>query len=169
MENDLKVSTLDEIQAYFLINQIGGIIWRMNHDMADGRIPEEEHPKIDEELARISKTQIQAISSLHRFGVTQPFRDANQQPSGAYVAWFKWWDSYVKGLSEGVWRVLEARVNHQLDVSEYRPEGDWHDNIAQEEENIKKAEEFWKEINSKSEEKIQEELKTIPQRKILWN
>jgi len=32
-----------EVMLYFIIDQIGGFSWQMNHDMADGRIPAEHH------------------------------------------------------------------------------------------------------------------------------
>ena len=34
------VTTCTEQELYFYINTFGGIIWRLNHDMADGRIEE---------------------------------------------------------------------------------------------------------------------------------
>ena len=42
MSEELDVTKLYEIDLYFIINEIGGFIWRMNHEMLHGRI-EKEH------------------------------------------------------------------------------------------------------------------------------
>jgi hypothetical protein len=39
---------MNELELYFVIDYCGGFIWRMNHDMCDGRIPREDWPAIGE-------------------------------------------------------------------------------------------------------------------------
>ena len=148
-ENISEIDTMREIEIYFTINEIGGFIWRMNHDMADVRIPEDQWPAIDRDIKKMSEIQQHAISILPKFGVTPPFRDPEnklaflRKPSAQYWAWFRWWDGYIKGLSEEEWEILSQKIDKDEDISSYRPSGAWQDNVAKEEENIKKSEEFW--------------------------
>lgn len=143
-ESKKNVDEGSEIISYFIINEIGGFIWRMNHDMADGRIEKEHHTSIDKDIKRMQDLQLYAISQLIRFGVDEPFVDGHGSPQ--YWAWFRWWDAYIKGISNDEWRRLDLKLKQKEDVSGFRPEGDWRDNVAQEEENLKKAEEFRKKM-----------------------
>ena len=141
----LEIEELKEIEVYFIINEIGGFIWRMNHDMADGRIPEKDWPAIDRDIKKMSETQQYAVSITPKFGVVPPYRDPqeNKRPSAQYWAWFRWWDGYVRGLPEEEWKILSQKIDKDEDFSSYRPAGAWQDNVTKEEESIKKSEEFW--------------------------
>jgi len=70
-----QIEEADELGLYFMINEIGGFVWRMNHDMADGRIPEKDWPMIDEEIARLRPLQTFAVSQLTRIGVETPLKE----------------------------------------------------------------------------------------------
>ena len=139
-----QIDKYDEMSSYFIINEIGGFIWRMNHDMANGRIPTESHKGIDDDIAFMSKVQQYAVSQLNRFGVEKPYRNENKQPSAEYWAWFKWWDSHIKNLPDSEWKELNILIKEKKDCSKYWPKGNWRDNIPEEEKGIKEAEAFFK-------------------------
>jgi hypothetical protein len=120
-----NLESLDEIGLYFVINECGGFIWRMNHDMADGRIPEEDHAAIDKDIKNVQKTQQKAVALLPKFGVVKPTQGKNEAPTEEYWKWFRWWDSYVKGLSKEEWEELNRKITAKEDYSNYRPQGDW--------------------------------------------
>lgn len=130
--NSLDLNALDEISLYFVINECGGFIWRMNHDMADGRIPIESHDAIDKDIAGVRRTQQDAVSLLPKFGVDQPTQGPSRAPTEEYWKWFRWWDSYIKGLSEKEWEELNKKISNKEDYSKYRPQGDWKDPVSKE-------------------------------------
>lgn len=121
-----------EMNLYFIINDCGGFIWRMNHDMSDGRIPKEHWEAIDKDIAKMRVTQEYALSQLPRIGVEHPLLE-DKTPSTEYWAWFRWWDSYIKGLSNDQWTELDSKITAKQDVSSYRPEGDWRNSFTKEE------------------------------------
>lgn len=102
---------------------VGAFIWRMNHDLADGRIKatKEEIQSIDEDIMNIRKDQLEAVKQTIRFGVEQPVIGDNNAPTEKYWAWFRAWDSYIEGLSEEEWKILKQKIDNGEDCSEYRP------------------------------------------------
>ena len=137
-----KIDEGTELDQYFVINEIGGFSWRMQHEYYHGRIMEEDWQEIQKDIVRLSVVQRHAVSLLTRFGVTKPFRDEKNRPSAEYWAWFRWWDAYIKGLSQEGWEELDRRYRAKEDLSAYRPTGDWREQIPKEEETIRRAEEF---------------------------
>lgn len=125
MSDVVGLETLDEISLYFVINECGGFIWRMNHDMADGRIPIEHHDAIEKDIKNVRRTQMDAVALLPKFGVAQPTQGENKTPTEEYWKWFRWWDGYIKGLSEEAWKDLNRKITAKEDYSNYRPQGDW--------------------------------------------
>jgi hypothetical protein len=113
----------DEITLYFIINECGSFIWRMNHDMADSRIPQEHHAEIDKDIIKVREFQSYSVSLLPKFGVEIPTQNGTQ--TNDYWKWFRWWDNYVKGLPTNEWLKLENKMNSKEDYSMYRPQGNW--------------------------------------------
>ncbi len=114
-----------------MIENLGGFIFYMNHDLADGRIPED--PSIDKALAAAKKEIEFAVDHTTRFGVTKP-RNDNGGGSEEYFLWYRWWDTYAKGLSEEKFHDLDMTVKAAMekggkDVEEklkkWRPKGNW--------------------------------------------
>ena len=113
-----------EIMLYFTINTLGGFIWRMNHDMADYRIPAEDHPAVDKDV-RKAQEQIQfAVDHTTRFGISQP-RGADGKATPEYWAWFQRWDGYVNSLSEEQFaelnEALTAYTEALAEVEKWQP------------------------------------------------
>ncbi len=127
-----------EIQLYYIINTYGGDIWRLNHDLADGRMPESE--EVDKYLAELQEHIQYAVDQTKRFGVETP-RGENGVATPTYWSWFRWWDSYTQSLPpdsqdkifqifDAIGEVIGGRANHHLDdlaqkLSIYRPTQDW--------------------------------------------
>jgi hypothetical protein len=134
-----KTQSYDELNTYFIINEIDGFIWKMRHDMANNRIPKESHEAINKDIEKLTKVQQYAVSTLTRFGVSNPYRNEQRHPSAEYRAWFRWWDHYIRQMPENDWKALEQKCASKEDVSSYRPTGNWKDRIIHEEEALKKA------------------------------
>lgn len=109
-----------EVFLYHLINTIGGVIWRHNHAASHGR------PSSfgNEEMPRLQAMVEFAVDQTTRFGVSTP-RDSSGSPTPEYWLWFRWWDAYVQGLSTQEFDVLDDALDKGVDVSQFRPQGDW--------------------------------------------
>jgi hypothetical protein len=105
MSDDVSVrnpSEFKELDAYLTINACGAFIWRMKHDMCNGRIPQIEHAAIDEDVKRVKSRQLEIIKELPRFGV-EPL-DADGKATPAYWTWYETWDSWKNGLTNEKWQ-----------------------------------------------------------------
>lgn len=124
------VKTCSEIELYFIINDCGGFVWRMNHDMNKGRILNTEAIRTD--IANMQKRGEIAVDQTVRFGVSDPwcmrksfFDDQEHRaPSDEYWLWFRWWDSWSKSLSDEQFREMDRALSAK-DASAWRPAGDW--------------------------------------------
>ncbi len=138
-EQQVFMTTIDgcpEVVLYFLIDQLGAFIWRMNHDMADGRIEAKYHAAIDRDLDLARKQQKQAVQQCERFGVPQPI-DSEGAACPKYWLWYRWWDKWKKGLSDDEWEALDAvlscdRTMTEGEINKYRPPGGWQTQAAPE-------------------------------------
>ncbi len=115
-----------EAALYLLIESIGGYTFYTNHELADGRLPED--PEIHKELAQAQKEIEFAVDHTTRFGVTTPRNDKGIAGED-YWKWFRWWDAYAKGLSDADYRKFDVAVQKateaQKALKKWRPKGDW--------------------------------------------
>ncbi len=128
MSEQAVITETPEIMVYFEIDACGSFIWRMNHDMAHGRIESKQHKAIDEDVERVREQQKKAVLQCKRFGV-EP-NDAEGNPTPDYWKWYRWWDAWKKGLSDEEWRKVDVAVSRKEGPTEeellsYRPEGSW--------------------------------------------
>jgi len=114
----MKLNEVSEVELYFVIDLLGWMRWRLNHDAADGRIEDGKH--IDEELESLYHQQHEAVCQLTRFGIN-PFEKDGKTPSKAYFDWYEPWNKYIKGMPEDEYKKLEARINNREDVSDIKP------------------------------------------------
>ncbi len=121
IEPELK-KTLDECSEIFLwaaIEQLGGFLWRMNHDMADGRI--QSTPDIEADMIMMGENQEYAIDQLARFGVPDPREGKRKE----YMEWYKIWKDYWETVDKDIYDEINRRI--KIDSTdacqEYRPDG----------------------------------------------
>jgi hypothetical protein len=68
----LKKHPETEIEYWSAIEALGGFIWRMNHDLADGRI-KDSTGGIDRDITEARKVSAQLVEELwEKFGVVAP-------------------------------------------------------------------------------------------------
>jgi len=120
MDDVLK---LDEIDSYFLIDECGAFMWRMNHDMAHDRIPRESHAAIQKDIEKIREVQKFAAENLTRFGIDP--ESAKDRKNGDYWKWYKFWDDWKKGLSDEDWNKVNALMQAKESFDQYKPKGSW--------------------------------------------
>lgn len=123
-EYQIYIETCPEVELYSVINFIGGAIWRINHDMADGRIPREEHASLDKSLSKDRKRLEKAVDQCTRFGVAMP-RRSDGCGSDDYWRWFRWWDAWAKALSNEDFAEMGENMSTKRDLTKWRPKGDW--------------------------------------------
>jgi len=121
---------LNEQNSYFFINECGAFIWRMNHDMAHGRIPQESHRAIDEDIQKIRVLQKFVVdSNLPKFGVDP---ESVTDRKGSYWKWFTFWDNWKKGLSDEDLNKVCDLVEKNKSIDEYLPKGTWQEYVIPE-------------------------------------
>ena len=113
------VETCSEVKLFFTIDGLGGFIWRMNHDLADGRI--QSTPGIEEDLKNMQDASGIAFDQTSRF--LKKHKDEDGKPSEEYRKWYKTWKDYIEGLPADEWRKLGRLLNEGGDVSAFRPAG----------------------------------------------
>ena len=124
-----KIRTCPEIVLYFIIDAFGAFIWRMNHDMADGRIAAHHHPAIDKDIVQAGIRQREAVEQCKRFGIEQPF-DNDGKAGPDYWKWYRWWDAWKHGMSNDEWDIIDAASSRadgltEEELQRYRPPGSW--------------------------------------------
>lgn len=117
-----------EIYVFMKIESIGAFTWRMEHDMADGRIPEQEHAAIDKDVQRLRGEALELARGLTAYGLVEPLRD--DKPTAEYWAWYSWWKAWLNSHSDDEWRRIEPLII--FDMPEHlqqrlRPAGSWRD------------------------------------------
>ena len=120
------VNTCTEQKLYRLIDALGYNVWRLNHDMADGRIKE----NID--LMPYQYAIEYCVMHTTRFGVeiSEPKEGEHVEATKSYWAWFEWWDNYFKNtLTDEEYKEYEHKSEKGEDISKFRPTGDWKDNL----------------------------------------
>ena len=120
-EQDKKdILLMDEPTTYFLINECGNFMFRMNHDMADGKIPKESEEAVITDVNNIRIIQKFAADNLDRFGMDpESVKDGDK---GEYWKWYRFWDEWKTGLSEDEWKDV-ATGNYKP----YLPTTTWKD------------------------------------------
>ena len=120
-----EVLKLGEVDTYFLIDECGAFIWRMGHDMSHGRIPVENHADIQEDINNVGEIQQFLVDNLQRFGVDP--QSAKDRENGDYWKWFRFWDSWKKGLSNEDWNMVSNLIQTGKSYNEYLPKNTWRD------------------------------------------
>lgn len=113
---------LDECSEIFLwasIEESGGFLWRMNHDLADGRI--QSTPGIEAGLITMRANQEYAIDQLERFGVPDPRKDKRKK----YWDWYKTWKDFWTSVDPEIYNEINRRLKADSKdaCEEYRPDG----------------------------------------------
>ena len=103
---------LDECSEIFLWNYIegvGGFIWRMNHDLGDGRI--ESTPGIEKDLVTMGENIKYAVEQLVRFGIEDPQGKKDKDGRTNYWTWYQGWKEHMDSLSDEQFKELGDLMN----------------------------------------------------------
>lgn len=112
------IETCSELDLYMAIDTLGYILWRTEHDLADGRI---EYPEWDQKDKYYVQAEIElAVGKTTRFGVN-PFVGETTQPTPEYFKWYGQWKRYIDTLPKEEWEHLKGLMERGENCSEYRP------------------------------------------------
>lgn len=90
------VDMCNETRLYLIIDGLGGSLFYVRHDLADGRI--ESTPELERWLTKAQEQIEYAVDQTIRFGVSIP-RDENKIATAEYWKWFRERDSWWKDLN----------------------------------------------------------------------
>ena len=112
---------MDEPMTSFLIDECSSFIWKMNHDLNDGRIEESAIPTITEDISQIALLQKFAVDNLERFGVDVSKLN-EEEGSDELKKWHKHWHEWRANLTEEEWEKVSVG-----DYEQYLPEKKWNE------------------------------------------
>jgi len=101
---------------------MGGFIWRMNHDIAHGRI--QSTPGIEQDLVNMQENIEYAVDQLTRFGIEDPKGKNSSVGRDNYWKWFRAWENYFSHVisDEDLAKVSEILEKDYKDPCEgFRP------------------------------------------------
>lgn len=107
MISDERKKTLDsasEIYLWVFIETLGGFIWRMNHDLADGRI--DSTPGIEKDLVKMQEEVEYSVGQLKRFGIEDPRGEDRDK----YWEWYKMWKKKIESLSDADYHAMDKKL-----------------------------------------------------------
>lgn len=114
------ILSMDEVMTYFLIDECGAFLFRMTHDMAKGKIPEEAEPAVMADVVNIRQVQKFAVENLGRFGVDP--ETVKDRENGDYWKWLRFWNEWKNNMTDEAWE--------KVSVGEYKdhlPTKSWKD------------------------------------------
>ena len=92
-----------EQHLFCCIYSLGGVLWQMNHDLADGRL--ESTSEIDDWLINAQNTLADLVSKTNRFDVKKPLNE-NKSATQEYWTWYykmkKWWDDLTPAKRDDI-------------------------------------------------------------------
>lgn len=128
MEDSVKatIEGLNECEAYFMIDAIGGVIWRTNHDVGHGRYEMTDY--MLEELKDLSEQQHYCLQQLTKFGVDPD--SAKDRPNGDYWKWYHHWDNWKKEMDNDTWHIFDRKMSREEDYSDMLPKNKWNEQLT---------------------------------------
>ena len=129
-----QIDSLDEYNIYFLINHLGGRIWRANHSLK-----RKKDLFSAEELEALEKSQYQLeylVNNTRRFGVEfnrEPQKGKHVERSDSYNKWFKFWNDHFSKMSDVEFYDFDMKLTKGEDVSNYLPKRKWNEDVSTDE------------------------------------
>lgn len=121
-----KVKSMSEIDLYFMIETLGGIMFSAWHAT-----------KRDDKPADLTEEQYAiefCVYQTKKFGVDdlpEPTIDKHIPKTQKYNAWYTFYNNHFKNvLTNEQWEAFQAARKENKDVSEFMPKGNWKDQIV---------------------------------------
>ncbi len=119
------MSTGEELIMYLTINNLTVQIDRLNKDIVEGDISEDQLRLSELSLRTAIEMKKHAISQTVHFGVMHPF-DHQGVVTEAFWKSYGWWNNYFQNqLSSADRLVIKEAISTGGDLSKWIPKGDW--------------------------------------------
>lgn len=126
-----------EYELFFFIEQCGSMLWRLQHDLADGRIgeTEEEVESIEKSIQQLSQQQKDAVNIVaERFGIdliheetTDAGGNKTSKINGDYWKWYRHWKNWLTSLTDEEWNMVNRMMQKGESIDDYLPKNSWKD------------------------------------------
>lgn len=117
------INNLGEVDLFFQIYSLGHHIWRCNHDMAHGRIPQ-----IDLTEEQYALEYMVYLTTKFGVELAEPEIDQHIRATESYNAWYQFYSNHFNyTLTNDEWKEFMTLKEAGEDVSAYMPKGDWRD------------------------------------------
>lgn len=130
-DNPELLDTLDEIDIWKKIDNLGGAIFWAQHDSAHNR-PWAADVSM-ETLIQAQYNLEYLVYSTRRFGVEfsrEPSATEHVERSESYNAWFKFWHDHFDSMDPEVYDQFVDDKFSGKDISKYMPQGSWKDSLG---------------------------------------
>lgn len=127
-DNPEIFETLDEIDIWKKIDNLGGSIFWATHDTGK---PWTTNVSI-KELINAQYNLEYLVYLTKKFGVEfskEPSANAHVERSESYNAWFKFWHDHFESMSPDIYNQFVDDKFSGKDISKYMPSGSWKDSL----------------------------------------
>ena len=124
--NPEMLETLDEIDIWKKIDNLGGSIFWAMHDAGQPWAPKVSKKDLIEAQYNLEYL----VYSTRRFGVEfnkEPSATEHVQRSESYNAWFSFWHNHFESMTPEVYHQFVDDKFNGKDISKYMPSGSWKD------------------------------------------
>ena len=131
------IKNCSEVDLYLTIDGLGYFVWRMNHDLADGRIcdNDKQRAEVDKDIQKVQKQLEETVPYCSRFGVDYELIEKENPITGRnvqvacddYWKWYRHWDEWKKSLSDEQWDEFQSLKSKSESFDHLLPEKRWND------------------------------------------
>lgn len=125
-DNPEIIETLDEIDIWKKIDNLGGLIFWSLHDQGKPWA----NNMSTKDLVEAQYNLEYLVYSTKRFGVEfskEPSATEHVERSESYNAWFRFWHNHFESMSPEVYNQFVDDKFSGKDISKYMPSGNWKD------------------------------------------
>ena len=136
-EIDFKnfIETCSEHELYFMIDESGAFLHRMNHLISHGGIDQEHVEGVYKDIAAVNKMQGQGAEQTKRFGVdfslVEEYNEALKfnvkVPCPDYWKWLKHWNDWNESFNDETWDKFVTALDKKESVEEFLPKTKWNE------------------------------------------
>ena len=129
LDNPEMFETLDEIDIWKKIDNLGGSIFWAMHDAGKPWATNVS----TEDLINAQYNLEYLVYSTRRFGVEfskEPSATEHVERSESYNAWFRFWHDHFESMSPEVYNQFVNDKFSGKDISKYMPSGSWKDSLG---------------------------------------
>ena len=128
LDNPEMFETLDEIDIWKRIDNLGGSIFWAMHDAGK---PWATNVSV-KDLINAQYNLEYLVYSTRRFGVEfskEPSATEHVERSESYNAWFRFWHDHFESMSPEIYNQFVDDKFSGKDISKYMPSGSWKDSL----------------------------------------